>query len=470
MGETPGGGGDGSGAKVPSGGRHLAPGQDAIEQLLLHTYVDEQTGAYSERVFIGAIEEAIRQRGGRGIAVCAAEMEGYDRIEDALGRAAARRVLRDVVARISTALRRNDLMARLGTASFGLLLVQVDDRWALEKPVERILASLRQPFQIDGISVRVSMRLGCALGPEHGEGASALLQCAGMALRAIRHQPGPAYSVFHMDMWQRSLRNLALLGDLPRAIEQGELVMHYQPQVDLRTGELIGAEALVRWQHPHDGLLPPAEFVAVAEDGGLIGALGEWVANEVFRQAAVWRADGLRDCRIDINVSPRQVQTGGLADMLARRAAESGHPPYLLGIELTENTFLDDPENAIAELMRLRERGFHVAIDDFGTGYSAFALLVRLPVTCLKIDRSFVLGLPGDLRHSRVVRTTIALAHSLDMTVVAEGVETAEQARLLASHRCDAAQGFHFARPAPGEAFAARWLVPGAPPFGAPEE
>jgi EAL domain-containing protein (putative c-di-GMP-specific phosphodiesterase class I) len=262
--------------------------------------------------------------------------------------------------------------------------------------VRALLDCVAAPFDAGGIRVRLTMRIGCALAPEHADEAQTLVQQAGIALRAPAPAGSGAWQLYRPDMWRRSLRNLVLLSDLPRAIVSGELVLHYQPLLDLATRTTVGAEALVRWRHPRDGLLPPADFIALAEESGEIEALGRWVADEALRQHAAWRAAGLAPGGIAVHVSPSEVLAGGLPDALAALASRHGVPPGEVTVELTEGTFLDDPERAIAELGRLREAGFGIAIDDFGTGYSAFALLVRLPVTGLKIDRSFVLGLGGD--------------------------------------------------------------------------
>jgi predicted signal transduction protein with EAL and GGDEF domain len=344
-------------------------------------------------------------------------------------------------------LRQVDTIARLGGDEFAVILPGTDAD-SLPALVGDLLRRLQAPFMVEGQHVAVGASIGVSLAPEHGNEADTLLRRADVAMYVAK-RGGAGFAIYSADQDRNSPDRLSLIGELRRAVEDGELVLHYQPKIDLRTGALAGVEALVRWEHPIRGLLSPDQFVPIAEQAGLIEPLSLWVLRAALMQANAWRRIGL-EVPVAVNLSMRSLHDEDLPDTIAELLTATRTPANLLVLEITESTLMADPTRTLAILERLRAMNVRVAIDDFGTGHSSLTYLKRLLVDELKIDRSFVKDIVTDATDRIIVRSTIDLAHGLGLRVVAEGVEDAITRALLADLGCDEAQGFHIGRPLRG--------------------
>lgn len=311
-----------------------------------------------------------------------------------------------------------------------------------------LIADIARPMELRNHAIEIGASMGMAFFPEDGTDPLELMKRADMAMYAAKSAGRNTYRFFQQEMLDRTSQRLSREMELRRAIANRDLVLHYQPRVDLATGQPLGVEALVRWRHPLRGLLPPGEFIPLAEESGLILEVGGWVLNEACRQAAEWQNRG-RNIKIAVNVSPRQLEAGDLVQRIAELTLHHAIAPADLEIELTESAVMANPEHAAGLLAELRKLGVTVAVDDFGTGYSSLAYLRRLPIDILKIDRSFVRDIDHDEEDAQIVKTILALGQSLKLSVVAEGIETARQAELLQSLGCALGQGYLFARPLP---------------------
>ena len=351
---------------------------------------------------------------------------------------------------------RADCVARLGADRFALLMpvARADRARELIAALDRFLATLREPFTVDGHSMFVDASVGIAM-LEPGATPEQLLGDAATALVGARARSDAAYAFYSADMDAAARARLGMENGLRTAIEAGEIHLEYQPKVDVATGAVRGAEALVRWTHPAFGLVSPADFVPLAEHVGMIVPIGEWVLREGCRQAAAWRAAGHAGFRIAINVSIRQLHEPDFPSVVERALADTGLDPSALVIELTENMIMDDAEASLAKLARLKALGLSLSIDDFGTGYSSLGYLQRFPIDQLKIDRSFVMEIRSELQPAPIVKAVVSLAHDLGLTVVAEGVETHHQLARLKALGCEEYQGYLFSRPVPADAFGA---------------
>jgi diguanylate cyclase (GGDEF)-like protein len=383
------------------------------------------------------------------------DLDQFKEVNDTLGHHSGDLLLREVGARLRAMLRETDTVARLGGDEFGVLLPDVADLGDVIATAEKLLEELTKPFLLDGLPVEVTASVGIAAYPDHGENGVSLLQRADVAMYVTK-ESRCGVSTYQADQDGYSRDRLSLFGDLRRAIDEGELVLHYQPKVDLRTDEVCGAEALVRWVHPERGLVPPDEFIPVAERTGLIRALSCWVLRTAAVQCDTWRRAGL-DLSVAVNLSARDLHDTALPDEVARLLATLSLPASALELEITESTIMADPVRAMEVVRRLHDMGVRLAIDDFGTGYSSLAYLKRLPVHDIKIDKSFVTEMDADEHDLAIVRSTIELARNLGLEVVAEGVETDAALQQLSELGCHRAQGYLIARPAPAEVFTA-WM------------
>ena len=351
---------------------------------------------------------------------------------------------------------RADCVARLGADRFALLMpvARADHARELIAALDRFLATLREPFAVDAHSMFVDASVGIAM-LETGATPEQLLSDAGTALVGARARSDAVYAFYSADMDTAARARLGMENGLRTAIEAGEIHLEYQPKVDVASGEVRGAEALVRWTHPEFGLVSPVDFVPLAEHVGMIVPIGEWVLREGCRQAAAWRAAGHAGFRIAINVSIRQLHEPDFPNVVERALADTGLDPTALVIELTENMIMDDAEASLDKLARLKALGLSLSIDDFGTGYSSLGYLQRFPIDQLKIDRSFVMEIRSALEPAPIVKAVVSLAHDLGLTVVAEGVETHHQLARLKALGCEEYQGYLFSRPVPADAFEA---------------
>jgi EAL domain-containing protein (putative c-di-GMP-specific phosphodiesterase class I) len=344
-------------------------------------------------------------------------------------------------------------VARFGADEFAILLTHIPRPQDAANVARAIKEALDQPYLFDEQEVFVASSIGIAVYPNDGRDTAALLKNAGTALDRAKDQDGSSYQFYTAGGTTRALKQLVLESNLRGALERNEFVVHYQPQVDTRSFQLVGMEALVRWQHSSLGLLYPNEFIALAEDSGLIIQLGDWVLRKACEQSMMWQDAGLAPMRLSVNFSARQFQQPSFISSVAAILHETNLDPRWLELELTESSIMKDPDQAIEKLHELKIMGIRVAIDDFGTGYSSLNYLKRFPIDTLKIDKSFVADVCKDPHDTAIVRAIITLGHALDLTVVAEGVETQEQLQYLSSLDCDVLQGFLFSKSLSASAF-----------------
>jgi diguanylate cyclase (GGDEF)-like protein len=394
-------------------------------------------------------------RSDRLAALLLIDLDRFKEVNDTLGHDHGDELLVEVAARLRVALRRGDTLSRLGGDEFAVLLADLPDRAAVAELAARLQDALRRPFALRGVAVELEASIGVALCPDHGRDVNTLVQRADVAMYdAKRAQAGVATYSAERDPY--SADRLGLLAELRRALEQDELVLHYQPKVAVRGGEVIGVEALVRWQHPTRGLLGPGEFVPLAERTGTVADLTRWVLDAALRQCRAWMDEGV-ELPVAVNLAAANVVDVALPDAVAELLERHDVPARLLECEISEHTVMADPLRAMEVLGRLREMGLRLSLDDFGTGHSSLAYLKRLPLDEVKIDRSFIAGMSEDDNDAVIVRSTIDLARNLGLDVVAEGVEDEAVLRELDALRCDIAQGFHLSRPLPA-AELGRWV------------
>ena len=389
------------------------------------------------------------------LAVMLLDLDHFKEINDTLGHHVGDVLIREVGTRLQTAVREGDTVARLGGDEFAILaatMSSVDDAIHV---AERIVAALREPFTIDDVRLDVQASIGIAISPEHGRDVETLIQRADVALYTAKEERG-CWAMYCPESDRYTVERLALLGELRAGLETGQLTVFYQPKSDARTGLILGVEALARWVHPTRGLLPPDEFIPLAENTGLIGELTFEVLRQALAQVQTWHRDGKR-LGISVNLSARQLTDLDLPRDVAALLADYGLPPSVLTLEVTESTIMADPSRTLTVLRKLAELGVCLSIDDFGTGYSSLSYLKRVEAHELKIDKSFIIGMSHNSNDAVIVRSTIELGHNLGLRMVAEGVEDAETWRLLRALGCDVIQGYHLSRPLPPEQIT-RWL------------
>ncbi len=411
---------------------------------------DHLTGLPNRSCFGQQVEHAISVADGDGsqLAVLLMDLDRFKEINDTLGHRYGDLLLVELARRLESVLRRSDTVARLGGDEFGILVRQLSESTSdLDQALERIRAALELPFEADGLPLHVEASIGVARFPAHGRDVDVLLQRADVAMYLAK-ETGAPYAVYDEELDRHDTASLKLLSELPRAIRDRELVLHYQPKLDIRTGVLAGVEALTRWQHPTRGLIAPGEFVPAAEKTGLIEPLTRYVLDEALGQLARWNAEGHR-LRVAVNLSMRNLHDPTLPEQVEALLNKWKLSGELLTVELTESAIISDPARSSEVIRRLTELGVGVAIDDFGTGYTSLAYLARLAITQLKIDRSFVLNMRNRADDAAIVRSIITLGHDLGLEVVAEGVETKSTFDQLSLLGCDTAQGFWLSRPVP---------------------
>jgi diguanylate cyclase (GGDEF)-like protein len=389
-------------------------------------------------------------------AVMIMDLDRFKEVNDTLGHASGDELLKQVGLRLSESLRESDTVARLGGDEFGVLLPKVVDGEAAVAVARKLRTTLEEPFTIHGLALQMEASIGIALYPDHGGDVQSLLQRADVAMYVAKEHPAGC-EVYTRERDDYSPDRLTLLTELRRAIDRGELLLHYQPKADLRTGEIHGVEALVRWQHTERGMIPPDEFIPAAQKTGVIGPLTMFVLDEALRQCRTWSLQGLELC-VAVNLSTRNLLDLHLPKAVGELLARWEVPAGLLELEITESTILADPVRAMQILSRLDEMGVRLSIDDFGTGYSSLAYLNRLPVDELKIDKSFILGMDESENDEVIVRSTIDLGRNLGLRVVAEGVESRQAWSRLAQLGCNVAQGYYLSRPVPAEQLT-QWLA-----------
>ncbi|MES2717784.1 MAG: EAL domain-containing protein [Pseudomonadota bacterium] len=429
--------------------------KDAEEQIRRLAYYDPLTGLPNRLLFSEQLSRAIAHAGrhAQQLAVIFIDLDNFKRVNDTLGHKAGDELLRNASARLSGVLRGHDTMsrhsdhsghtiARLGGDEFTVLLNGLQRPEDAALVAQRLVAALAQPVVVQGTEVFVGGSLGVAMYPNDGTDVDTLLMHADTAMYRAKASGRGGFQLYDASMNARALDRLHLETQLRRALERREFVLHYQPRVDVLSGRIVGAEALIRWQHAERGLVPPNDFIPMVEDSGLVIPMGEWAIGEVCRQIAAWRSAGMAPVPVAVNLASTHLREPALPGLVRDALALHDVPAQLLGIEVTESILLADPEVSIAIASQLCALGVQLSIDDFGTGYSSLSYLKRLPIAALKIDRSFVRDLDTDPDDEAIVSAIIALAHSLKLRVVAEGVETRSQLAFLQSRHCDEYQGF----------------------------
>jgi diguanylate cyclase (GGDEF)-like protein len=374
-------------------------------------------------------------------------------VNDTLGHTAGDELLRETAARLMSCVRSYDTVARLGGDEFAILLPEVRSGEDLGCIAGKILQSFAVPFLLGGQEVFVSTSIGIVLYPDDGMEAEDLIKHADSAMYYAKRSGRNNFRFYSRELTDSANERLMLEADLRRGFGRGELELHFQPKVRLTDGVPIGSEALLRWKHPQRGMVPPDKFISIAEDSGLIVEIGEWVLRTACRTACDWNMPGRPLHKVAINLSARQFQTFGLARTVRNVLEETGCYPEWIELEITESLLLDEDGEVLETLEEFRAMGISIAIDDFGTGYSALSYLARFPIDTLKIDRSFISRLTEYGHHAELVKAIVAIAHSLNQQVVAEGVETAEQAALLQAYGCQLAQGYFYGKPMTKESF-----------------
>jgi len=441
--------------------------QQLIQQLM---HSDPLTHLPNRRLFTDRLNQARVQaqlEGGQ-LALMVLDLDRFKFINDSLGHEMGDRLIQQVAVRLLSLVNNYDHVARLGGDEFAILLPRITNAEEAAAYAQRLLDIFAQPFRVAGQELYVTTSVGISLYPDHGPDPESLLCQAENALDRAKENRNH-YALYSEVMGARSPERIFLEQHLRKALNKGELLVHYQPQISLKTGRVMGAEALVRWQHPELGLVSPAKFIPLAEDTGLIIPITEWVLQEVCEQSCRWQRQGLEPVRVSVNLSGCHFKRQNLLTMVTRVLAETGLAPEYLELELTEGILMKKVEETIATLARLSDIGVQFAVDDFGTGYSSLSYLHRFPINTLKIDRSFVKDAVQDSDSRAIIKAITTLGHNLDLNVVAEGTETGEQIAFLRAIGCDVAQGFYFSKPLPAEKFATYLSMPVAslPQMGA---
>ena len=422
------------------------------EQLQRQVYHDTLTGLPNRLLFQDRLALAVAQahRHGNGLAVLFLDVDRFKVINDSLGHSVGDRLIREVAVRLRSCLREGDTVARLGGDEFTLLLPDVGQAVDAAKVAKKVLDVVRMPFELDGRELFVTSSLGISLYPDDGRDAETLVKNADAAMYRAKEQGRDLYQLYTPALNATALERLALESSLRKALAHSELLLHYQPILDVATRRVHGVEALLRWRHPELGLVPPGDFIPLAEVTGLILAIGPWVLRAACAQARAWQ-DLQPGLRMAVNLSARQFQEAGLVGHVTDALADTGLDPHCLQLEITESSAMQNAQTAIQTLRELKALGVGLSIDDFGTGYSSLSYLKRFPIDTLKIDQSFIRDIGTDPDDAAIASAIIALAHTLKLTVVAEGVETADQLEFLTRHGCDRTQGYFFSRPLAAE-------------------
>ena len=434
----------------------------AEEQIEFHAYHDVLTQLPNRRLFTDRLMQNLTRarRFGNPVAVMFVDLDHFKGINDTMGHASGDELLLAMADRLRSCVREYDTVARVGGDEFTIALSELRQPEDALTVAQKIIDTVQAPLLISGVSVEISASIGIALFPADGNDPETLLRNADGAMYRAKDAGRGTYQLCTEDMKRRAAERIALESRLKRAIAENELVLHYQPQIDLATGAIIGVEALVRWNDPERGLIQPSAFIPLAEESRLILPLGEWVLRTACAQMAAWRLRGLVLPRVAVNLSARQFQQKDLANRVREILNESGLDPNALELEITETAAMKNAEASVEVMRSLRSLGVNITIDDFGTGYSSLHYLKQFPITCVKVDGVFVRDLSTSEEDAAIVSAVIAIARSLKLRVIAEGVETIEQLNYLRQRECDAAQGYYFSHPVPAETIAALLAQP----------
>jgi diguanylate cyclase (GGDEF)-like protein/PAS domain S-box-containing protein len=425
--------------------------KEAEERLVFLAHFDNLTGLPNRPLFYDRLQQSLAhaRRTGCVTAVIFVDLDHFKRVNDTLGHGPGDRLLQLVATRLKETLRTGDTVGRLGGDEFALILSDLATSDDASVAAQKLMQVLERPFELDGRELFVTASAGITLSPADGADPDTLIKNADTAMYRAKEMGRTNYQFYKSEMNARSLERMSLDSHLRRALERNEFVLHYQPKVDLTTGRITGLEALLRWQHAEFGLVAPGRFIPILEDNGLVVQVGEWVLSEVCRQLDVWSSDKLQALSVSLNLSGRQLQQKGLESSIKRIVSETSADPRLLELEITESVLMRNPEHAARILREVKDIGMRLSVDDFGTGYSSLSYLKSFPLDALKIDRSFVKDLVSGSDDAAIVQAIVALAKSLNLRTVAEGVEDTAQFALLKALGCDEYQGYYFARPLP---------------------
>ena len=428
--------------------------EQKIQYLAFH---DPLTGLPNRVLLEDRMQQAIAhsERNSCSLALLYLDLDNFKKINDSLGHTAGDSLLKEIALRLRECVRDSDTISRQGGDEFVLILNKLESAENCLPVVQKILSRLQDPIQADGHEIFTSASIGLAVYPEDGTDFDSLRKKADVAMYQSKESGRNTYRFFDESMNQEAGEHLMLRNGLRRGLERQEFELYYQPQIDLLTGQVFGAEALLRWHHPELGLVQPGKFIPVAEESGLIVPIGEWVIHEACRQAVAWRNEGLPALLIAVNLSAVQFKRGNVEQTVVDALAKTGHNPAHIELELTESILLQNVEQVLTNVKRLKLLGVHLSIDDFGTGYSSLSYLKRLDIDKLKIDQSFIRDLANDPDDAAIVNAIVQMGHSLNLQVIAEGVEDENMVQLLRKFGCDQAQGYYFARPMPAADFAA---------------
>ena len=429
--------------------------KDADDRIAYLAHYDALTGLPNRALLQDRIERAVinARRHEAGLALLFLDLDRFKNINDTLGHQAGDLCLQEMARRLNNILRESDTVARLGGDEFMLLVQDYAGLSHVGEVAQRIVEAISEPFMLEGQEFSLSASIGIAAYPTDGNTTEDLIKNADIAMYRAKDMGRDNYQFYSVLANVHTLEHLSLEPALRHAILDAQLVLHYQPKVDFLTNRIIGAEALVRWQHPQQGLLGPEKFIPLAEETGLIVKLGEWVIEQACIQAIRWPQQKQRDISVAVNLSARQFAYQGLLPFISRVLDDTGLNPLNLEFEITESVLMHNPEQAIQIMQKLRELGVRISLDDFGTGYSSLAYLKKFPIDTIKIDRSFIRDIPADQGDAAITRAIIAMARGMNKTVIAEGVETREQFEFLQELQCNEFQGYYFSKPLPAEEF-----------------
>ncbi len=431
-------------------------------------YYDGLTGLPNRQMLIGKLERLLQRsvREEKNCAVFHLNLDRFKQINDALGHRAGDMLLRMVTQRLEECLRPSDIisentgtsnntLSRIGGDEFIILLTDIDKVGNASQVARRVLGDLEKPFILGDQEFFVTSSIGIAVFPTDGDDVETMLKHAAVAMSHAKRRGRNTFQFYAKELNTSSKRRLGIESQLRKALDRDEIMLNYQPKVDIRTGAITGAEALMRWQHRELGMISPGEFIPIAEETGIINDLGEWALYTATQRCKDWHDAGFRDMRIAVNVSGQQFRKPRLIHTIRSALSASGLEEQYLVVELTESSIMGNPEESVATLNEIKSIGLQLSVDDFGTGYSSLSYLKRFPLDELKVDRSFIKDTPGDLDDAAITTAIIALAHSLGLHVTAEGVETEPQLQFLHGQGCDEYQGFYFSKPLPDELFLA---------------
>ncbi|MYM31643.1 EAL domain-containing protein [Duganella sp. CY15W] len=437
--------------------RDISERKRSEEQIRRLAYCDSLTGIPNRQAFLETLEaELVRSRkANKKFAVLFMDLDAFKRINDTLGHDVGDHLLKAVSDRLRDTTRPGDLvctnLARLGGDEFTILIPDLDKVENALNVAQRVKEAMRRPFLLEAHEIFVTASIGISLYPEDGEDCNSLLKYADTAMYHAKNCGKNNAKLYSSSLTMQIMSHVKLEVGLRKALQNDELYLLYQPQIDVASTQIVGFEALVRWKHPERGVISPTEFIPLAEETGLIVPIGEWVLRTACQQATTWQLPGRRPVRVAVNLSAKQFKDENLTQSVLSALHDTGLPAELLELELTEGTLMDDARATMVTLEQLRGIGVFLSIDDFGTGYSSMNYLKRFDVRALKIDRSFISGLPLDAENAAITRAIVAMAHGLKMAVVAEGVETDAQLVLLEQYGCDMAQGYYLGHPSPPE-------------------